>query len=224
MTSLAEAPPTVSRALLWAEFAALYVGAPLALAFVLSPGMMWALLAGATLIGMWLLWRTPGFSWRELIRGPLAPGWRAPAAFAALTAAVALALTAWLLPGRLFALPRHAPGLWLLILVLYPILSAAPQEAIYRVLFFRRYGALFPGPRSAMLANAAVFSLAHLFLWNWVAPALTFFGGLIFAWAWRSAGPRGGFLFATFLHAIAGWIIFTSGLGTFFFHGGVPGG
>ena len=47
-------------------------------------------------------------------------------------------------PGQAFALPRRAPGLWLAILALYPLLSAAPQEILFRVLFFRRYGALFP--------------------------------------------------------------------------------
>ena len=55
--------------------------------------------------------------------------------------------------------------------------------------------------------------------WNWVAPALTLAGGLIFAWAYLR---RGGFALAVVLHSVCGGIVFTSGLGTFFYHGAVP--
>ena len=64
---------------------------------------------------------------------------------AAVTAVVAGLLVWLLVPGQALALPRRAPGLWVAILALYPFLSALPQELIFRVLFFRRYGGLFPG-------------------------------------------------------------------------------
>jgi len=54
----------------------------------------------------------------------------------------------------------------------------------------------------------------------WVALVLTFAGGLIFA---RGYLGRGGFALALVLHAVCGWIIFTSGLGSFFYHGAVGG-
>jgi membrane protease YdiL (CAAX protease family) len=106
-----------------------------------------------------------------------------------------------------------------MILTLYPLLSALPQELVFRPLFFRRYGALFPGTAAAVACNALVFGLAHLMFWNWVALALTVAGGLIFARAYLG---RGGFAMAVVLHAVCGAIIFTSGLGTFFYHGAVP--
>jgi len=42
----------------------------------------------------------------------------------------------------LLVLPRQRPGLRLLVLLLYPLLSVYPQELLYRTFFFQRYGAL----------------------------------------------------------------------------------
>jgi membrane protease YdiL (CAAX protease family) len=84
------------------------------------------------------------------------------------------------------------------------------------VLFFRRYGPLMPGRPAGLAINAAVFSLAHLMYWNAPALILTFLGGLAFGYAyeWRQSFPA-----AVLLHAIAGWILFSLGLGVFFFTG-----
>ena len=68
------------------------------------------------------------------------------------------------------------------------------------------------------LSSAFVFALAHLVFWNWVALVLTFVGGGIFAAAYLG---RGGFALAVVLHAVAGAILFTSGLGGFFYHGAI---
>jgi hypothetical protein len=102
-------------------------------------------------------------------------------------------------------------------MLFYPLLSALPQELVFRALFFRRYGGLFGAPTLAVAVNALGFGLAHLMFWNWVAAALTVAGGVIFAQGYL----RRGFLQAVVLHAVAGGIIFTSGLGTFFYHGAV---
>ncbi len=209
----------VAAPLLAAEFAVLYVAVPLALAFALPADWMWPMLSGATLVGLALLHLTPGFSWRELARPlPLREAALA-AAFGLGVLALAALLCRALWPELLFQLAARRPGLLILILALYPLLSALPQELFFRVLFFRRYGALFPDRRVALLVNAAVFSLAHLFFWNWVAVSFTFVGGLIFAWAYRD---RGGFMMALALHAVAGDALFVSGLGIFFYHGAAP--
>jgi membrane protease YdiL (CAAX protease family) len=202
-----------------AEFVALYLGLPLLMAFVFPPDWVWPVLAGATALGLALLALTPGFRWGELAGGWRRIAWGQVALVGAATAAAAGVLVWLLVPGQAFALPRRATELWLLILAFYPVLSALPQELLFRPLFFRRYGALFPGRDAAVAANALVFGLAHLFFWNWVALVLTTAGGLIFARAYL--GP-GGFAAAVVLHALCGAIIFTSGLGTFFYHGAVP--
>lgn len=201
------------------EFLAFYFGAPLVMALALPPAALFPVLLGLTALALVLLARTPGFAWRELTLGWDGIDWRFVAAVAALTA-LATGLLVWLLvPGQALMLPRTMPTLWLAIMLLYPLLSALPQEVIFRPLFFRRYGDLFPSETAAVLANAALFALAHLMFWNWVALAVSAIGGLIFARGYL----RGGFPLAVVLHAICGAILFTSGLGTFFYHGAVAG-
>jgi uncharacterized protein len=202
-----------------AEFVGIFLGGPLALALVLPPDAMLTALVAATGLALALLGVTAGFSWRELLSGVRAVRARVVAGVAGVTAAASTGLVFWLVPHMWLFLPSRLPELWLTILVFYPLVSALPQELVFRVLFFRRYGWLFPDMRVAMAVNAGVFALAHLMFWNWPAVVLTLAGGWIFAWAYLRGG---GFWAAVVLHALAGSIIFTTGLGTFFYHGAVP--
>ena len=52
----------------------------------------------------------------------------------------------------------------------------------------------------------------------WVALAMTFAGGLVFAWAYEA---RRNFPMAFVLHAVSGVIVFAMGLGVFFYSGNV---
>lgn len=217
MAERSEAAAGSTDPVLALEFAALYVGLPLLMALALPADWLWPMLAGVTLLALVLLARTPGFAWAELLRGWRRLDWGYVALVALATAGLAAALVAWLVPWQAFALPRRSTGLWLTILALYPFLSALPQELVFRPLFFRRYGMLFPDRRLALAVNGLVFGLAHLMFWNWVALTLTTAGGIVFGHAYL----RGGFAPALVLHAICGGIIFTSGLGLFFFHGAV---
>lgn len=202
---------------LWVEFLALYIGVPLALALFLPHGMLFPALALFSVAGMLLLWRTGGFDWRSLVRGWTRVHWGFALAFT-----IGVGLVGWaimstnhpafvrpLTPERL----RFLSVIWLL----YPILSALPQELIFRVLFFHRFGSLFPDPRVAVLVNAAVFAFAHLMYWSVVVSIMTFVGGVIFALAylWR------GLPFAWLLHGLAGNMLFTTGMGYYFWTGNV---
>jgi len=210
------APEGAGRDLrLAAEFAALFVGLPLLMALAIPADWLWPVIVGMTVAAAILLSLTPGFRWRSLTEGAI--DWRMIAVVAGVTAVACGVLVWWLVPDRALSLPRHSPGLWLMILALYPFLSALPQEVIFRGLFFGRYRALFPNERVAICVNALVFGLAHLMFWNWVAVALCTVGGAIFALGYL----RHGFLQAVLLHAACGGILFTSGLGTFFYHGAV---
>lgn len=144
--------------------------------------------------------------------------WRTVAGFAALTSAVSVAVIYLTYPQAAWVLLLEQPLLLLMIVLLYPLLSALPQEVVFRPLFFRRYGALLPGRGSAICLNAAVFSLAHLMYWNWIVAGMTFFGGLAFAWAYE---VRRNFPLAVLLHSLAGQILFTVGLGVYFYSGNV---
>lgn len=214
----AAAPRTrLGRRLRWVEFTALFVLTPLAIALVLPPRMMFAALFSLTLAGLGLLLITGGFDWRFLRRGWRQLPWAEAGLIAlaiAISGAVLLSATR---PEALFALPRHAPRWALFILLLYPLLSALPQELIFRALFFHRYGALMPSRGVAMAANAAVFSLAHLMYWNPVVLVMTGLGGWLFARAYLDRG----FPAAWFLHAVAGNSLFLVGMGSWFYSGAV---
>jgi membrane protease YdiL (CAAX protease family) len=207
----------IDRAALWAEFLALFVAVPVALAVVLPAGTMFPVLFAAAALGLWLLHRTPGFRWSDLWQGAEEVTWPRVLGFGALTLAVSVIVLLAVAPESLFALARQQPFLWLAVVLLYPVLSALPQELLFRPLFFRRYRPILPR-RGADVCNAALFSLAHLMYWSWIVAVLTFAGGLVFAWAYRR---RRSFPLAVALHAVAGVVLFTAGMGMFFYSGSV---
>ena len=211
------ASASIPTARLAAEFATLYGVAPIVVAVALPPELLVPALLSLTLVGLLLLWTTPGFERRDLTHGRHRIAWARVAALAAVTAAVGLGLVLWLRPDALFEPGRSEPLLLAAIVLLYPPLSALPQEIVFRPLFFLRYGRLLPrGATSQILLNAAAFSLAHLVYWSWVVAMLTFAGGLVFAHAYR---VRRSFPEAVALHAAAGCVLFALGLGAWLYVG-----
>lgn len=204
--------------LLWAEFASLFALAPFGAIFVLDEVSPILVLLGLVVVSLWLLARTPDFRMADLLQGPVLGEWKLILGFTALSGAVLFGLAVLLIPGRFLEVFRYDPDLWLMIMALYPLFSALPQEIIFRTLFFRRYGRLFPSRESALAANVGVFVLAHLFFLEPLTLILTAAGGLVFAWAYLRHGST---LLATVLHAIAGQLLFTSGLGVYFYHGAI---
>ena len=155
------------------EFAALFVAAPLATAWLvhanaLSPWQMPT--AFLTLLGLsiLLLFLTPEFSWRTLVRFGLDGRWRPALIFVGVTVGALTLLTQVLAPHALFRMPLHATELWTRIMIFYPIFSVIPQGIIYRALFFSRYRVLFPSEGVAIVAGAVIFGLAF-----WLCTKLT---------------------------------------------------
>ncbi len=139
----------------------------------------------------------------------------------ALSAVGLLLLTLWLVPERLFAFPLERPGLWLMVMLLYPLLSALPQEFLYRSFFVKRYELLFPNYNMLAITTAISFGLAHLLFQNPVAPLLSAVGSWFFS---QSYQRHQSLFWATVEHAAYGCLVFTLGLGWFFYHGAVRGG
>jgi membrane protease YdiL (CAAX protease family) len=98
----------------------------------------------------------------------------------------------------------------------YPVLSVYPQGLLYRAFFFDRYATLFPGKWAMILASAAVFAFLHIIFRNWLAVALTFAGGLLFATRYSETGSMAT---SSLEHALYGCWLFTVGLGQYFYHG-----
>ena len=113
-------------------------------------------------------------------------------------------------PSSLFCVPLNNPGLWVMILLFYTLLSVWPQEVIYRTYFFNRYGTFFKDKRLLIVVNAIVFAMAHLFLRNTLVIVLTFIGGLLFAYTFKKTRST---TLVSIEHALYGNWLFTVGMG-----------
>ena len=217
MAPLAEPEAAIGRFLLGLEFAALYIGAPLAIALFMPGHLLFEALALFSAAGLLLLWFTGGFDWPSLVRGWRRLPWLEILGMIAFTTALGALILSFERPGAIFNMARSRPEFMLVIWTFYPILSALPQELIFRPLFFHRYALILPRGRAAIALNAAIFSFAHLMYWSWVVAALTFVGGWFFARAYLKRG----FPSAWVLHAVAGNALFTVGMGVYFYSGNV---
>ncbi len=128
-----------------------------------------------------------------------------------LTLAVGLVL-----PSSFLSLPRQHPFFWLLIMILYPLLSVWPQEVIYRRFLFHRYAVLFPRPTLMIAASAVTFGFAHIIFLNSIAVLMTVIGGGLFA---QNFARHRSLWLACFEHALYGCLVFTIGLGQYFYTG-----
>lgn len=117
-------------------------------------------------------------------------------------------------PGLLFFFPRTRPGLWLLVMLLYPLLSAYPQEVIYRAFLFKRYNPVMRSETTLTLASVLAFSFLHVIFDNWIAVALTVPAGYLFTRTYRRTDSL---MLASLEHALYGCAVFTTGLGRFFY-------
>lgn len=219
-----EPPPMparrVSKPALAAECAAMFAVGPL-LYVLLAPG------AGSLFPALWLwgvaclvlLLRDPGFDRRRLwnasgLKSEILP---MLARFALLGGGItALVLIAT--PERAFSLPREKPALWMMIMLFYPLLSVYPQEVIFRAFFFRRYAPLFPRPWAMITASAVAFGYVHIVFENVIAVAMTAIGGIMFGYTY--ARSRSTFA-ASVEHTLYGCLVFTVGLGEYFYSGAV---
>jgi membrane protease YdiL (CAAX protease family) len=206
------------RAALAFEFLLLFVALPAA--FALRPvawplPVLWALALYCYVV----LRRQPDFKPRKFWRtSALAARGRSILALF-LPAACLLTLAVYALAPQLFLnLPRQQPFLWALVMLLYPIFSVVPQTLIYRAFIFNRYGPLFPNPRMLILASAASFAWLHIVLRNPLAPLLTLPAGVLFAWRYANTNSV---LVSAFEHALYGCLVFTTGLGAYFYTGAV---
>ncbi len=153
---------------------------------------------------------------REMSRGASAATFRSIFAIFAAGAIVVAALVAIAMPDKLFALAAERPGKWAKILMLYPFTSVLAQEFVYRVFFFHRYGPLFHNRWMLIFVSGLVFGLGHALFRNWIAVCGALAAGMLFAWRYERTRS---FWAVWFEHVLWGWLVFTVGLGVYFFTG-----
>lgn len=213
-------PGPAMRAWLVAEMAALFIVAPLAMREAVHAGhvpLFMALTPVLVVVVLFLLADRRFALVRELRRGF---GARTLLSVLAVFAVGAAAVSWWVLnthPGWFLEFPRHRPETFKRIVLAYPFLSVLAQEIVYRTFFFHRYGPLFAGRRGpAVLFNGALFGFAHIVVGKPEAMAATCLTGWLFAWRYVTTRS----LWAVWLeHTLWGWLVFTAGIGRFFFTG-----
>jgi membrane protease YdiL (CAAX protease family) len=128
---------------------------------------------------------------------------------------IVLTLATYLIiPEYLFYLPKNMTWLWVIIMLMYPVWSVIPQELIYRTFFFYRYKDLFPNSVSMIISSSLAFSFMHIIFENWVAIVFSLIAGVILSIVYYR---HKSLLGISIEHAIYGNLVFTTGLGTFFY-------
>lgn len=122
-----------------------------------------------------------------------------------------------LCPQLLFSMPREHFGFWLLILLLYPLLSALVQEVVFRAFFAYRFENIIPGRALFLLSNAVLFAYIHCVFGNALALVFSFIGALLFMSTYLKTRSVA---MSAIEHALYGDLIFTLGIGRFFYHAG----
>ena len=113
----------------------------------------------------------------------------------------------------LFNLPKNYFFLWVAVIIFYPIFSVIPQEIIFRVLFFERYSCLFKNQFLYLILNSIIFAYIHLVFQNFHAFFITLITSPVFAHAYVNKSFKTCFL----THTIGGQLVFTYGLGKYFY-------
>ena len=213
-------PRLARRVWLICELGLFYIGAPLL--------MSWAIFAWhvplvyvlqPVLFGFigYLLWDDTFRIRREFSRGFT---WRQCGfillTFVSLGGAIILA-TYLVYPQRFLGFPRYATSIWLIVMILYPLLSVVAQELVFRTFFFHRYGPLFKEAKwLAVMTNGLLFGFAHIIFGNLIAVLGSAVIGFVLAYRYYETRS---FWAVWFEHSLFGCLVFTVGLGGFFFTG-----
>ncbi len=163
------------------------------------------------------LWKDFAFEKKNLYHFNLESGYLKNILIRWLLLSAVLAIMVWQeKPDSMFYLPENRPRLYVFIMLMYPFVSALPQELIYRTFFFHRYKPLFGNGILRIAASSLLFSFLHIIYDNWVAIVLTAFGGVMFSITYNKTRSLP---MVVIEHGLWGDLIFTLGLGNYFYEG-----
>ncbi|MEF2145932.1 MAG: CPBP family intramembrane glutamic endopeptidase [Desulfovibrionaceae bacterium] len=197
------------------EFCLLYAGLPLLFLLFRLPGHKVFWLGLMTILCLLIL-RGQGLSPAAIATQGGRPDLRA-LVLRVIAAGLCITLLVLMLhPERFLEFPRSRPAFWLVVVCLYPLLSALPQEIVYRVFLFRRYEPLFGNGAAMVWASSVSFAFLHIMYENLLAVALSLVGGWLFSRAYRKCGSL---FWVSVEHAAYGLLVFSLGLGRYFYNG-----
>jgi membrane protease YdiL (CAAX protease family) len=114
---------------------------------------------------------------------------------------------------NLFNLTKASMLMWVMMCIFYPIFSAYGQEIIYRTFLYHSYKLVFNKDVLFILASSISFSFVHIVYYSHISIILTLLLGLYLAVTFLKTKSV---LFTSILHGIFGNLIFTIGLGSYF--------
>lgn len=200
--------------MLFIEYLLIFFGVPLFLFFTRDIILPSLILLPVLLIVSIILHHNKSFTWHELIR------WRISKAsirlnliIVGISCVLLSSSVLFFTPEKLFNLPRNNIRIWVIICMLYPILSAYSQEIIFRTFLFRRYRKLFTRPIYFILASGICFGFAHILYFSYISVGLSMLLGFYLASIYIKTKSV---LFTTVIHSILGNFVFTIGLGEYF--------
>ena len=205
-----------SRFYLVCELLGIFISIPV-LIYAFLPFPILPVLWMVTFISIWTVFKDKTFDRVSLWRASeLQKNYKGMLKQFLIIALVMTVLIYLFIPDHLFSLIKKDPLLWVFIMILYPMISVYPQELLYRTFFFHRYKVLFPKKWQMITINALLFGYMHIIFQNWIAVGLTVLGGFLFASLYERTHST---LFVSITHALYGDLIFTLGLGTYFYAG-----
>ena len=201
---------------LYFEFTLIFLLVPLLL-FLVTPKPVLLFLWIITLICLRILVKDTSFDRQNFWRKESIASFFQPMLIQFLVISLLLSLLLYFLkPESLFLLMREKTLLWIAILFFYPLFSVYPQEIVYRAFFFHRYQVLFPNQQVMIFVNALIFGYMHIIFHNWIAVILAIGGGFLFASLYAKTHSLA---LIFFTHSLYGCMLFTIGLGQFFYMG-----
>jgi len=202
---------TVKKNRLIFEFVLIYLLIPIILFFIKSKIAIFLVLISIFILSIFLLNKDQKFKFNNL---KTKIHWKLCIILTILFFVTIYIYTFFLDQNLLFKFPLKHFFLWLVVIIFYPFLSVVPQEFIFRVLFFHRYSPLFKNRIDcSIIINTFIFSYSHLVFSNFHAILITTIASPLFAWAYIKRS----FATCIILHSIGGQLIFTIGLGKYFF-------
>lgn len=116
-------------------------------------------------------------------------------------------------PKILFYMPKFQFSTWLVLLLVYPLLSAFPQEIIFRTFLFHRYKTIIPRKEHRIWLSSICFGYVHIFYDNWLAVVLSTVAGYVFCKTYAHSRST---ILVAIEHSLWGLWIFTLGIGEYF--------
>ncbi|MCE7006329.1 CPBP family intramembrane metalloprotease [Kibdelosporangium philippinense] len=217
MTGDTQRKSNLRKVYLAAEYALVFFGVVVFYTLLFSGANPIPLLVVLGVAAVFYLLRSPSFDRGSLWRPGRLPAELPSIAFLwFITAVGSTVVVLFTRPDLFLGFPRTEPVMWGFVMVLYPVLSVYPQELIFRAFMFQRYQPIFGDGYGMIAASAVAFGFVHIAFGNWISVVLSAAGGWIFASRYRKSRS----LFTVSVeHGLYGMLMFTVGLGIYFYHG-----